>query len=432
MLLVYSILLAIGFVLMSPLFLLRREKYAAGFKQRLGNHPEFPQDNRQVIWLHCVSVGETNAARPLVDRLIEDFPEHRLVFSTTTKTAQELAQRIFADKAAAIIYFPFDWRFSVHRALERYRPALVMLMETEIWPRFIREAKLMGAKIAIINGRLSKKSFSRYSRIRPFVSRVLTNVDLALMQTQPDADRIVSLGMDENSVSVIGNLKFEQGSSSMDSELTEYLRTRFAIHSAKPLIIASSTHEPEERHVIKSLKGELGHSCRLMIAPRHPERFEAVSKSLRELPYKFVCRSSAESQEDHNADIILLDTIGELRAAYPLAEIVIVGGSLIPHGGQSVLEPAVEGKAIVTGPYTFNFEAVIEEFKTNDAIVQTPKVPDDSQTIALLSQTFRDLLEKPERRAELGQNAAAVMNRSGRDVTARTIERIRQLMLRNH
>src|SRR5215204_2611251 len=139
---VYSLILSLGFVLMLPLFLLRREKYASGFRQRLGNYPEFRHDGGDVIWLHCVSVGETNAARPLVHAIGTEFPKHRLVISTTTKTGQDLARKIFADKADAVFYFPFDWKFSVRRAIENYKPSLVLLMETEIWPRFILEAKL--------------------------------------------------------------------------------------------------------------------------------------------------------------------------------------------------------------------------------------------------------------------------------------------------
>lgn len=354
MLFIYSIILFIGFLLMLPLFLMRREKYAAGFGQRLGNYPEFKHDGRPVIWLHCVSVGETNAARPLVDSLLETFPDHRLVFSTTTKTGQELAQKIFADKADAVVYFPFDLKFSVRRALEHFKPTLVLLMETEIWPRFIREAKSSGAKVAIVNGRLSERSFGRYSKVRTFISRVLADVDLALMQGQNDADRLISLGMPAAKTKVTGNLKFDQPLSEIDAELTDHFRSRFGITSAKPLIIAASTHEPEEQYVLESLDGEIGHTCRLLLAPRHPERFDEVENLLRNTNYSFVRRRSEPSIADSAADIILLDSIGELRAVYPLAEIVFVGGSLIPHGGQSVIEPAMAGKAIITGPYTAN------------------------------------------------------------------------------
>jgi 3-deoxy-D-manno-octulosonic-acid transferase len=420
----YSILLSIGFILMLPLFLLRREKYAAGFKHRLGNYPEFKHDGRKVIWLHCVSVGETNAARPLVDAIGSEFPEHLLVISTTTKTGQDLAKKIFADKADAIFYFPFDWKFSVRRALANYRPSLVLLMETEIWPRFIREAKQSGAKIAIVNGRLSQRSFDRYSRVRSFVRRILSDVDLAVMQAGPDAKRLTELGMDPTRVEVTSNLKFEQTQNESEAALTSELRDRFEIADEKPLIVAASTHEPEERYLIESLDGLLGYSCRLMIAPRHPERFDTVARSLEKFSYTFVRRTSPVSDKDKQADIILLDTIGELRAAYPLAEIVFVGGSLVPHGGQSILEPAAAGKAIMTGPYTANFDAVINEFRDNGALRQTSVAPDED-IARLLHEQFTDLFDNKEKSEELGRNALNLMNGVNRYATKTTIELIR-------
>ena len=423
----YSLLLTIGFVLMSPMFLFRREKYASGFSQRVGNYPDFKHDGREVIWLHCVSVGETNAARPLVEKLLESFPDHRLVISTTTRTGQELACKLFARESDAIIYFPFDWKFTVRRALDNFKPSLVLLMETEIWPRFIHEAKSRDAKIAIVNGRLSERSFSRYASVVSFVRRVLVDVDLALMQSEPDADRIRRLGMNPEKILMTGNLKFEQTVTEAEGELTAEFRSRFGIGAGKPLIIAASTHEPEERYVIEALDGELGHSCRLLIAPRHPERFDAVDSLLQGFSYAFVRRSSPASAADRHADVILLDSIGELRAAYPLAEIVFVGGSLIPHGGQSILEPASEGKAIVTGPYTHNFEAVVREFRENDAIRQTPVPPADFPVSHLLNEQFDDLLADAEKRAQLGANAAVVVGRSNRDATARTVELLRRL-----
>jgi len=418
---VYSILLALGFVVMSPLFLLRREKYASGFQQRLGNYPEFKHDGRDVIWLHCVSVGETNAARPLVEKLLESFPDHRLVISTTTRTGQELAQKIFADKADAIVYFPFDWKFSVRSALENFRPSLVLLMETEIWPRFIHEAKLSGAKVAIVNGRLSEKSLERYSRFRPFMSRVLADVDLTLMQDEEDAKRIIDLGIDESKIAVTGNLKFEQSSDTHDSGLTEAFRTRFAIKDDKPLIIAASTHEPEEKYILGALDDRLGKTCRLMIVPRHPERFDDVEQVLRGSPYSFVRRSAPSSDADRTADVLVLDTIGELRAAYPLAEIVFVGGSLIPHGGQSILEPAAEGKAIVTGPYTHNFAAIVSEFLAHDAIKQVPDVQQ-------LRVELAGLLETVEVRRKLGAKAAAQLSRTDRDAAEKTTKLLSALL----
>lgn len=424
---VYSIILSIGFLLMLPMFLLRREKYASGFQQRLGKYPSFKHDERGVIWLHCVSVGETNAARPLVERLVHEFPDHRLVISTTTRTGHELAQKIFADEADAIVYFPFDWKFSVRRALETFKPSLLLLMETEIWPRFIRDAKLSGTKIAIVNGRLSQKSYARYSKVRSFVARVLADVDLAAMQNEADAKRITGLGMPSNRVFVTGNIKFEQTRTSHDNEILKELCDRFDLAPDVPLIIAASTHEPEERLVIESLKGMLGRSCRLIIAPRHPERFDSVEKLLHEMPYTFVRRSADASDADGSADVILLDSIGELRAIYPVGQIVFVGGSLIPHGGQSVLEPAASGRPVVTGPYTANFDAVVKEFLARDAIIQLRTEEREEDYAKRLGEVFGRLLESPDEREDLARNADSVMKNS-RQATGTTVDLIRNLI----
>jgi 3-deoxy-D-manno-octulosonic-acid transferase len=429
MYLLYSLLLTIGFFLMSPLFFLRREKYAAGFSQRLGNYPEFKHDERPVIWLHCVSVGETNAARPLVDELHRSFPSHRIVISTTTKTGQELAERIFADKTDAVFYFPFDWKFSVNRALETFKPRVVLLMETEIWPRLIRETHLSGASVAIVNGRLSERSFKRYLYVKGFVRNVLGFVDMALMQGEKDASRIDQLGLGSAKIFVTGNLKFDQNLSSDEKELTRVFRERFGIDGTKPLIVAASTHEPEERWIMESLDGELGHSCRLLIAPRHPERFDDVADLLHDSPYSFVKRTREITGQDKEADIILLDSIGELRAVYPLAEIVFVGGSLIPHGGQSILEPASLGKPIVTGPHTMNFDAAVSEFLENDALIQLPESRHEYEiTERLYEALVNALLQDAEQRQTLGHNASAVMGLSNNLATEKTIKQLKQMV----
>ncbi|MEP7211913.1 MAG: 3-deoxy-D-manno-octulosonic acid transferase [Acidobacteriota bacterium] len=437
---VYSLILTLGFTLLIPLFILRRDKYAAGFRQRLGNYPHFEHDGRPVIWLHCVSVGEANAARPLVDGLLNSFPGHRLVISTTTKTGQELARSIFKDKADAVIYFPFDWKFSVRRALENYKPSLVLLMETEIWPRFIREAKLCGAKVAIVNGRLSKRSVARYSIVGSLVKNVLRNVDLALMQNDADAERIASLGIDVAKVKVTGNLKFDHSVAAFENSLTDEFRRRFAFGPERPLIVAASTHEPEERWVLNAFLSAAHDGARpgprLLIAPRHPERFGDVAETIESFrsnrecewaTYKFVRRSDPISNTDKTADVILLDSVGELRAVYPLAEIVFVGGSFVKHGGQSILEPAAAGKAIVTGPHTHNFQAAVAEFSARDALIQAPEPPDEFQIVERLYESFTELLKNPERRAELGGNARTVMD-SNRGATTKTIVELASLI----
>ena len=240
----YSFLLTVGFLLMLPHFLfdaLRKGKYTAGFRQRLGHLPDFQKNGKPVLWLHCVSVGETNAALPLVKEILKKYPNYRLVVSTTTNTGQDLAQKLYGDLADMVFYFPFDWKFTVRRALNKIKPNIVLLMETELWFNFIREADKSGAVVSIVNGRLSEKSFNRYLYIKNFMKRVLHHVTLALMQEQADAERIKKLGIRTNKLRVTGNIKFDQNIDGIDGKLTVKLKNRFDISENAPLIVAVST-----------------------------------------------------------------------------------------------------------------------------------------------------------------------------------------------
>lgn len=434
MFVIYSLLLTVGFIVLLPRFLfdaIFNGKYAAGFAQRLGFLPEFEPNVQPVLWLHCVSVGEVNAARPLVDAIKNSFPDHRLIVSTTTKTGQTLARDIFKETAEVVFYFPFDWKFSVRRSLARFKPAAILLMETEIWFRFIREAYKSGARLAIVNGRLSEKSFKRYGYIKRFMRRVLGYLDLALMQGKTDAKRLMSLGVRGNKVKVTGNLKFDHRGDEQETELTGALRERFGITKDAPLIIASSSHAPEEKWILEAFKEVWKKSKnnlpRLLIAPRHPERFDEVAALVNASGFNWVRRTETESGRDKTAEIILLDSIGELRAAYPLAEIVFVGGSLIPHGGQSILEPAAAGKAIVTGFYTMNFDAAVKEFLGKHALIQLPKLG-KKVIVAHLADVFGELLSNPEKRKHLESNSLAVMNRN-RGATAKMIENLTPMLM---
>lgn len=424
---------------MSPLFYFRREKYASGFSERLGHYPKFIHDGRRVIWIHCVSVGETNAAKPLVDQIQAAFPDHRIIVSTTTQTGHELAKKVFAGKADAIFYFPFDWKFSVRRALTHFKPSFVLLMETEIWPRFIREARRSGAKIAIVNGRLSERSYRRYSKLKFFIKNVLCDIDLALMQGANDANRMISLGLSPGKAVVTGNLKFDIVETEQDDKVANELTKRFGLDNERPIIIAASTHEPEERWVLDAFCSLLNSSTfpkpRLVIAPRHPERFESVVRLLKEfredpdcefMAYSFVRRSDDKSEEDVSADIILLDSIGELRAIYRSTKIAFVGGSLIPHGGQSILEPAAAGNAIITGPHTFNFSGIISTFLANDALIQLPDLRGSAVADELFVQ-LADLIEESLKRQELAENARSVIE-ANRGASQKTIRELRKII----
>lgn len=426
----YSFLLSVAFVALLPRFLFQK-KYAAGLRQRFGKLPEFDADERPIMWLHCVSVGETNAARPLVKELKKTFPEYALVVSTTTRTGQTLAKEVFATDAELVFYFPFDWKFTVRRALKHIKPNVVILMETELWFNFIRESHKSGAKVLIVNGRLSEKSVRRYGFIPKTMRRVLHHVDLALMQTSADMKRLLGLGSRGTKVRVTGNIKFDQDFDESESDLTRDLRERFNFSENAPLIIAASTHAPEERWILQAFRETRKNSRtnlpRLLIAPRHPERFAEVEALIKESGFNWAKRSAEISGDDRNAEIILLDSIGELREVYPLAEIVFVGGSLIPHGGQSVLEPAISEKAVVTGFYTMNFTEVVKEFLAQDALIQLPKLT-EKEVVAKLAATFTELLKDNECREKLAKNAFAVIKKN-RGATAKTIEYVKAILL---
>lgn len=429
----YSLLLTIGYLLLVPRFLFdwtRKGKYAAGVWQRLGYLPEFERGEKPVLWLHCVSVGETQAARPLVKKILENFPEYRLVVSTTTNTGQKLAEEIFAGDAELVFYFPLDWKFTVRRALQKIKPSVVLLMETELWFNFLRESYRGGAKISIVNGRLSEKSVNRYLRIGKFMHLVLHYVDLALMQANQDAKRISQLGIRAGKIKVTGNIKYDLRFDETESELTKQLRRRFNFTEDAPLIVAASTHASEEAWILQAFKAVWKNSesnlPRLLIAPRHPERFAEVEKLIRDSGFDWAKRSEKPSDRDKTAEIILLDSIGELRAVFPLAEIVFVGGSLIPHGGQNVLEPAIARKAIITGFYTMNFEAIVKEFLEQDALVQLPELSGE-QISGALAESISNLLRNAELRRTLADNAYNVM-RKNRGATERTVEYLKPLL----
>ena len=422
----YSLLLTLGIGLLLPLFLLdalRHRKYLVGLRERLGNLPRLETGGRPVIWLHCVSVGETQAARPLAQALLARYPTHALIISTTTLTGQRLARELFHAEAAAIIYFPFDWAWTVRRTLRAIQPSVVLIMETELWPRFLRECGARQIPVAIVNGRISEKSFRGYKRLGGFIRRVVNDITLALMQTEADAARLQALGLAAGRIHVTGNVKFDIKTEAEDQALTRALRERFAFDNQRPLIIAASTHAPEEAICIAAYEQLLATSDarpRLLIAPRHPERFAEVAALLETSGLCWARRSANLNAQDRMVDVVLLDSIGELRAVYPLAEIVFVGGSIARTGGHNVLEPAAVAKCIVTGAHTFNFTAVVRDFLEQGALVQLPRI-NETEVPPQLARTFAQLLKDDARRILLGQRARATLDEN-RGATARTVE----------
>lgn len=421
MYLAYSLLLTLGLVVLIPHFLfqaLAHGKYIAGLRQRLGAVPQV--NGKPVIWLHCVSVGETQAARPLAQRLKQAFPHHALVVSTTTLTGQTLARDVFRDQAESVFYFPFDWRWSVRRALKAINPAAVLIMETELWPNFLRECKARRIPVALVNGRISRQSYGRYKMIKFFLRRVLSCLSVAVMQSDTDAERLESLGMAREKLFTAGNLKFDSEVAGELSGRTEELKQRFGLRSGAPLILAASTHSPEEEMMLESIRQlRTKQPVRLMIAPRRPERFNEVAALIQKSGLSWARKTNPPQPGDTDAAVILLDTIGELRATYSLADVVFVGGSIVDKGGHNVLEPAATGAAVVTGAHTHNFHAVVDLMVEAGAIVQLPPVT----TTEEITNVFSNLLASPGDRDALGRRAKQLVT-DNQGATDRTIKLI--------
>ena len=429
---IYSVLLSIAFLLLLPRFLfdaLRHGKYVAGFRERLGKVKPVLDPTTKLIWIHAVSVGEAQAARPLVRELKTRFPDIALAISTTTRTGQELARDIFRDDAVSIFYFPFDWRWTVRRVLSAIRPTAVVILETELWPGFLRECRHQKIPVAIVNGRLSGQSFRRYKLVKRFISRVLSCVTLAIMQTDADANRLIKLGMKPGNVRVSGSLKFDAGVLPAMTSATDYFNGRFALNSAAPVILAASTHAPEERIILESFKQILTKlpDARLLIAPRHPERFNDVESLIELSGLSYSRRTKPAIVADTTNSVILLDSIGELQSSYSLATIVFVGGSIARTGGHNILEPAAVGACVVTGGYTHNFQAIVEMFSHADALVQLSPMT-EAEAREELTTVLTGLLVDHARRADIGARAEKLVNQN-RGATQRTVNWLEPLLL---
>ncbi len=432
----YSLLYTLAFFALLPYFAYQavfNRKYLGNLLGRLWLKHNLPNDDsRPAIWLHAVSVGETLAAKPLITALRNQFPNHRLIVSTTTMTGQTVARERVSE-ADGICYFPFDWNFTVRRALKTIQPQIVILMESELWLNFLHECSAQQIPVAIVNGRISDRSFPRSQKFGFFVRRLYGYVTRFLMQSPIDAERAVKLGAPPDRVVVSGNLKYDFGHADESPgtvETANKLEQVFAL-SRSPLIIAGSTCDGEERILLDALlrlrKAGDDRLARLLIAPRHPERFNAVAGLIENSGLNFSRRSSAnESAKD--AEIILLDSVGELAALYRFASVVFVGGSLIPKGGHNILEPAMFSKPVVVGPYTQNFREIINEFLRRDAVIQL-RPTDASQQARELGQTFAELLGDQNRAQQLGSNARKAVE-DNRGATDRTVTAIAQLMKR--
>lgn len=406
----YSVLVLVLAVIASPWFIyqaVRYKKYVGSLGQRMGYLPvSFNMDGDESIWIHAVSVGEVLTARPLISELKRRYPNLRMFLSTTTMAGQQLARRSVQD-VDAVFYFPFDLGFVVKRTLDLVRPKLFIMMETEIWPNLLRECRARGIKTAVVNGRLSARSFSRYRMIRPMMRRVLDHIDKFLVQSEESARRFIDLGADPARVVVTGSLKFdslEVSSTAPQARARDRVLRYFRVPSSRAVIVAGSTMKGEEAHVLRAFRKvrNAAPNTLLVLAPRHPERFAEAEQLARAEGWKVARRSDLPIDAEPRVDVVIVDTIGELATIYQIATVVFVGGSLAATGGHNVLEPAVFGKPIVFGPHMQNFLEIAEAFVSNGAGVQ---LSGDEE----LEEAFLSLMSDPVRRARLGAAARALV-----------------------
>ena len=424
----YSFLVLVLAVLLSPWFIyqaLRYKKYVGSLGQRMGYLPvSFNMDGDESIWVHAVSVGEVLTARPLISELKRRYPNLRMFLSTTTMAGQQLARRSVQD-VDAVFYFPFDFGFVIRRTLDLVRPKLFIMMETEIWPNLLRECRARGIKTAVVNGRLSARSFPRYRMIRPMMRRVLDHIDRFLVQSEESARRFIDLGADPARVVVTGSLKFdslELSSTALQARARDRVLRYFRVPASRPVIVAGSTMKGEELAVLRAFRRvrSAAPNALLVLAPRNPERFGEAEQLARQEGWKVSKRSDLAVDAEPRVDVVLLDTIGELATIYQIATVVFVGGSLVATGGHNVLEPAVFGKPIVFGPHMENFLEIAEAFVSNGAGVQLAGEEE-------LDETFLLLMSDPVRRARLGAAARALVE-ANRGANEKSVTVLSQLL----
>jgi 3-deoxy-D-manno-octulosonic-acid transferase len=419
MYLIYSAGLALALLVTLPYWMVqaaRKGKYRAGLGERFGSvpprlRPTRPDEN--CIWIHAVSVGEVIAVSGIITSLQARLGEKgwRISISTTTATGQKLARERFGE--ANVFYFPMDFSFALRPYFRLLRPRLVILAETEFWPNFLRLAKSMGAKVAVVNARISDRSFPRYKTFRRLLRGILRDVDIFLAQSEADRDRLVAIGADPGRVQVSGNLKFDI-TAPQEGKLTGQLRA--VISPATPVIVCGSTVEGEEAILLDAFTRMLDTNPQavIILAPRHPERFAGVVEMVSSRGLPFVQRSTWNGGQIESG-VILLDSIGELASVYALATVVFVGGSLVPRGGHNILEAAQFGKPIFVGPHTENFRDIINIFKRENAV----------HVIDRNTLDFASLLDP--RWQAMGERALQVF-RSQAGATQRTLDALEVLM----
>ncbi|MHC4783155.1 MAG: 3-deoxy-D-manno-octulosonic acid transferase [Planctomycetota bacterium] len=425
--LLMNILYCIALVLFSPKILYRRlfqNRYRGGWNQRRGyinrGHP-----NKQCIWIHAVSVGEVNAARTLIEQLVQQMPEYEIVLSSTTDTGLARAEALYGQDYS-VFYFPFDFSWIMKRAFRCLNPAMILLMELEIWPNMASIAKEKNIPIVVVNGRLSDKSFPKYQKIRGITKAMFRKVSLVLAQTEEYANRFIDLGCMQDKVIVTRSLKYDTAQT--DGAVDGADRLAEQIHLLKePLWVAGGTGPGEEKMILNTfakLKKQNGcEDLRLAIVPRKPERFDEVAALIDEAGFGFVRYSVLKKNDSITTGkptVILGDTMGDLKKFYALATVVFVGRTLVPMGGSDMMEPTALGKCTLFGPHTFNFKQTVEVLLAGHGAIEATDEAD------LFDKTLQCLIN-PDFARRVGSQGQTVI-RQNQGATQKTLTAIRSIL----
>lgn len=399
---------------------LRSPAYWRRWSERFGSSPNIATQTA-VIWIHAVSVGEAEACRPLVTALQLEFPQHKLLITTMTPTGSERIKLLFADSVVHC-YLPYDLPFAIQRFLKHTHPEFGIIMETEIWPNLLFTCNRQNIPVVLANARLSERSTKGYARFPKFIKNTLENLPLIATQGQQDSQFFQQLGADINKVHIIGNLKYEI---SFPASLTKQASLmRHLWDSNRPVWIAASTHEGEDEIVLNAYRQirSVFPELLLIIVPRHPERFDHVAALTRQAGFKTLRRSERQSCSP-DIQVLVVDTMGELPLFYAASDVAFVGGSLVPHGGHNLLEPAALGRAVITGPHYFNFNEITQQFLKAGAALEVA----DSQS--LVTSVIK-LLQNAQQRSQIGEIGLKLIANS-QGASARLVNLIKHHIIRH-
>lgn len=391
-----------GYVAWRILFGSWRERW----QERLGFVSVPPPSGKPRLWIHCVSVGETLAAQPVVRLLRQALPDYEIVFSTTTPTGQQTARNALRDSVDYFIYFPLDLPFAVRRVLQRVQPRMLILFETELWLNLLFEQRRRGGRVVVINGRISDRTARRASKWRSVYAAMLRCVDFVCAQSPTDAARFIALGALPSRIEVCGNTKFDQALGALERSADEWRRL-LSLPEHAPVIVVGSTRTPEEeqlvveayRRVLQSLP-----ETALVLAPRHLERVEEVERLLQAQGLSPHRRSTLPLPDGQHAQVVIVDTFGELASLYSVADVTVVGGAFAPLGGQNLFQPLAHGKPVFFGPHTHNFRDIAQ-------LAKSAGVGFEVQTAEQLAEGILRLLHDPKLREQIAHQASELIRK---------------------